>query len=93
MHILVIVRFVCVLYLIKHSFAYLQGLNRIAAVALLYLNESDAFWLLVAVVEHLQPPDYYSQTLAGALADQKVLLYYKSNLYIYLFINRYYKIW
>lgn len=52
----------------------LQGLNRIAAVALLYLSEADAFWLLVAVVEVLQPEDYYSQTLLGALIDQKVFV-------------------
>ncbi|ETN70997.1 TBC domain protein [Necator americanus] len=35
---------------------YCQGLNRIAAVALLYLDEEDAFWFLIAFTE-LQPPE------------------------------------
>uniref|UniRef100_A0A0N5AFP2 Rab-GAP TBC domain-containing protein n=1 Tax=Syphacia muris TaxID=451379 RepID=A0A0N5AFP2_9BILA len=52
---------------------YCQGLNRLAAIALLFLDEADAFWFLVACVEHLQPVDYYTPTLIGAVADQKVL--------------------
>uniref|UniRef100_A0A158P800 Rab-GAP TBC domain-containing protein n=1 Tax=Angiostrongylus cantonensis TaxID=6313 RepID=A0A158P800_ANGCA len=51
---------------------YCQGLNRIAAVALLYLEEEDAFWFLIAFTE-LQPSDYYASNLIGAVADQKVL--------------------
>ncbi len=53
---------------------YCQGLNRLAAIGLLYLQELDAFWFLVACVEHLQPVDYYTPTLAGAVVDQKVVL-------------------
>lgn len=52
---------------------YCQGLNRLAAVALLYLKEEDAFWFLVAVIEYLQPNDYYSTTF-DAIVDQHVLL-------------------
>lgn len=52
---------------------YCQGLNRLAAIALLYLDEQDAFWFLVACVEHLQPEGYYTSSLIGAVADQKVL--------------------
>ncbi|EPB75468.1 TBC domain protein [Ancylostoma ceylanicum] len=51
---------------------YCQGLNRIAAVALLYLDEEDAFWFLIAFTE-LQPPGYYASNLIGAVADQKAL--------------------
>ncbi|VDL63586.1 unnamed protein product [Nippostrongylus brasiliensis] len=51
---------------------YCQGLNRIAAVALLYLDEEDAFWFLVTFTE-LQPPNYYASNLIGAVADQKKL--------------------
>ncbi|KAK6025359.1 TBC domain protein, partial [Ostertagia ostertagi] len=51
---------------------YCQGLNRIAAVALLYLDEEDAFWFLITFTE-LQPPNYYASNLIGAVADQKVL--------------------
>lgn len=53
--------------------SYCQGLNRLAAIALLYLDEQDAFWFLVACVEHLQPEGYYTSSLIGAVADQKVL--------------------
>uniref|UniRef100_A0A915E0A3 Rab-GAP TBC domain-containing protein n=1 Tax=Ditylenchus dipsaci TaxID=166011 RepID=A0A915E0A3_9BILA len=53
---------------------YCQGLNRLAAIGLLYLQEADAFWFLVSCVEYLQPPDYYTPSLVGAVVDQKVLL-------------------
>ncbi|XP_077978316.1 TBC1 domain family member 2B-like isoform X2 [Glandiceps talaboti] len=51
---------------------YCQGLNRIAAIALLFLSEEDAFWCLTAIVEHIQPKDYYSKTLIGSQTDQRV---------------------
>ncbi|XP_066926047.1 TBC1 domain family member 2B-like isoform X1 [Clytia hemisphaerica] len=51
---------------------YCQGLNRLGAIALLYLDEETAFWCLVAITEHLMPIDYYSRTLLGAQIDQKV---------------------
>ena len=49
---------------------YCQGLNRLAAIALLFLEEEDAFWCLVTVVNHLLPPDYYNKTLLGSQTDQ-----------------------
>ncbi|KAK3800100.1 hypothetical protein RRG08_015066 [Elysia crispata] len=52
---------------------YCQGINRIAAIALLFLTEEDAFWCLVAIIDHLMPDDYFTATLAGAQADQRVL--------------------
>lgn len=52
---------------------YCQGLNRLAAVALLFLNEEDAFWCLVAIVEYLLPQDYYSSSMVAAQTDQRVL--------------------
>ncbi|XP_070566750.1 TBC1 domain family member 2B-like [Ptychodera flava] len=51
---------------------YCQGLNRVAAIALLFLSEEDAFWCLVAIVEHIMPKDYYSKTLIGSQTDQRV---------------------
>ncbi|KAL7858402.1 hypothetical protein AOLI_G00185040 [Acnodon oligacanthus] len=52
---------------------YCQGLNRLAALALLVLqNEEDAFWCLVAIVQFLMPQDYYTKTLLGSQADQRV---------------------
>ncbi|KAL1469317.1 hypothetical protein MTO96_005016 [Rhipicephalus appendiculatus] len=44
---------------------YCQGLNRLAAIALLFMSEEDAFWCLVAVVEYIMPRDYYSPHSGG----------------------------
>uniref|UniRef100_A0A8C5UVN9 TBC1 domain family member 2B n=1 Tax=Microcebus murinus TaxID=30608 RepID=A0A8C5UVN9_MICMU len=52
---------------------YCQGLNRLVAVALLYLEQEDAFWCLVAIVEVFMPRDYYTKTLLGSQVDQRVL--------------------
>lgn len=52
---------------------YCQGLNRLAAIALLFLEEEDAFWCMVAIVHYLLPQDYYSRTLIGSQTDQRVL--------------------
>nr|XP_060611667.1 TBC1 domain family member 2B [Anolis sagrei ordinatus] len=51
---------------------YCQGLNRLAAIALLYLEEEDAFWCLVTIVEVFMPRDYYTKTLLGSQVDQRV---------------------
>jgi len=47
-----------------------QGLNRLVAITLLFVSEEEAFWMLVAIVEHIMPNDYYSRTLIAAQADQ-----------------------
>ena len=49
-----------------------QGFNRIAAIALLFLNEEDAFWLLVYIVDVVMPVNYYTKQLIGAQVDQAV---------------------
>uniref|UniRef100_A0A915B8Z9 TBC1 domain family member 2B n=3 Tax=Parascaris univalens TaxID=6257 RepID=A0A915B8Z9_PARUN len=66
-------RVLCAYRFHNKAVGYCQGLNRLAAVALLFLDESDAFWFLVSCVEHLQPRDYYTPSLICAVADQKVL--------------------
>ena len=45
-------------------------MNRLVAILLLFLNEEDAFWGLVAIVESLMPAQYYDRTLIAAHADQ-----------------------
>ncbi|KAK3612580.1 hypothetical protein CHS0354_042080 [Potamilus streckersoni] len=55
------------------NIGYCQGLNRLAAIALLFLSEEDAFWCIVAIVERILPQDYYSHTMIAAQADQRVL--------------------
>ncbi|EDV28245.1 uncharacterized protein TRIADDRAFT_20607 [Trichoplax adhaerens] len=52
---------------------YCQGTGMVAASFLLFLEEEDAFWLLATVMEDLMPSSYYSSTLIGVQADQRVL--------------------
>ncbi|XP_050313746.1 small G protein signaling modulator 3 homolog isoform X2 [Anthonomus grandis grandis] len=52
---------------------YCQGLGVIAASLLLFMEEENAFWIMVTIVEDLLPASYYSSTLLGIQADQKVL--------------------
>ncbi|XP_010612692.1 TBC1 domain family member 2A isoform X2 [Fukomys damarensis] len=56
------------------TIGYCQGLNRLAAIALLVLKEEEsAFWCLVAIVESIMPAEYYSKTLIASQVDQRVL--------------------
>lgn len=52
---------------------YCQGTGVIAASLLLYLEEEDAFWMMATIVEDLLPASYYSSTLLGIQADQRVM--------------------
>ena len=45
---------------------YCQGLNMLAAAGVLVLPEEMVFWMLVAVVEHILPPGYYSLDMVGS---------------------------
>ncbi|XP_060709624.1 TBC1 domain family member 2B [Hemiscyllium ocellatum] len=51
---------------------YCQGLNRLAGIALLYLEQEEAFWCLVAITECFMTPDYYTKNLIGSQVDQRV---------------------
>lgn len=51
----------------------------IAALLLLLIEEEDAFWLMATIVEDILPASYYSSTLIGIQADQKVLMSLISN--------------
>jgi hypothetical protein len=52
---------------------YCQGINRLVAISLLYMEEEDAFWCLLAIIEVLMPVEYYSNTLLASQVDQRVL--------------------
>ncbi|XP_065365739.1 small G protein signaling modulator 3 homolog [Calliphora vicina] len=52
---------------------YCQGTGVIAACLLLFMEEENAFWMMATVVEDLLPASYYSSTLLGIQADQRVM--------------------
>jgi len=52
---------------------YCQGSGVIIASLLLILEEEDCFWMMATIVEDLLPASYYSSTLLGIQADQRVI--------------------
>lgn len=50
---------------------YCQGMNFIVGNLLKYLTEEEAFWVFVAINEHLLPIDYYADMM-GILVEKKV---------------------
>lgn len=52
---------------------YCQGTGMIAGSLLLFMEEEDAFWMMCTIIEDLLPASYYSSTLIGVQADQRVL--------------------
>lgn len=63
---------------------YSQGMGMIAASLLLLLEEEDAFWIMVTIVEDLLPASYYSSTLIGRkyeINERKCVLIIYSQVY------------
>ncbi|VDN97988.1 unnamed protein product [Rodentolepis nana] len=52
---------------------YCQGMNFIVGNASLFLDKETTFWLLVLIVEHIFPPNYFNEGLIAAQADQIIL--------------------
>uniref|UniRef100_UPI00358E8A98 small G protein signaling modulator 3 isoform X2 n=1 Tax=Myxine glutinosa TaxID=7769 RepID=UPI00358E8A98 len=52
---------------------YCQGTGMVVANLLLFLEEEEAFWTMCALIEDLVPVAYFSGTLLGVQADQRVL--------------------
>lgn len=55
-------------------FCFLQGMNKLAAFALLTLEEEQAFWAMAAVVEDIMRFEYYRFPLIGSRIDQHIFL-------------------
>ena len=67
---------------ILHTFAihnpnigYCQSMNFVVGFLLLHMNEEDAFWMLLTIIETILPHDYFTNNIAGAYADQHVFLH------------------
>lgn len=57
----------CCLYHTAPQLLWVSLLHRLAAIALLVLeDEESAFWCLVAIVETILPAEYYSKTLTAS---------------------------
>lgn len=53
------------------AIGYCQSMNFLAAVLLHHMEEEEAFWVLVAMVEELTP-HYHTRSMSGSRADQRV---------------------
>lgn len=45
----------------------------VTASLLLVCTEEDAFWMMCSLIESFLPPNYYSHSLLGVRADEKVV--------------------
>jgi len=74
---------ICYYYRNPQAVGYCQGMNLVAAGLLSVMDEADAFWSLVCVIE--SRIGYYTKSMAGLLVDQCVLeslfSYYLPDLY------------
>jgi TBC1 domain family member 2A len=63
----------CVYTKNKCGFVGLQGLNYVAALLLLVINEEeDAFWMLSVLLENVLVSDCYTDNLSGCHVEQRV---------------------
>ena len=56
----------------NRSVGYCQSMNYVVAHLLMFLEESDAFWVLASVVENILT-GYYSSNMAGVQTDLKIM--------------------
>lgn len=57
---------------------YCQSLNFLCGTMILLLSEEDSFYLLITMVEHLLPSDYYTPSMIGTS------LYTSTMVFIYM---------
>ncbi|ELR14392.1 TBC domain containing protein [Acanthamoeba castellanii str. Neff] len=51
---------------------YCQSMNFICALLLLFMEEEDAFWMLMTLIEYLLPSDFYGSTMEGIIIYTQV---------------------
>uniref|UniRef100_A0AC34FM49 RUN and TBC1 domain-containing protein 3 n=1 Tax=Panagrolaimus sp. ES5 TaxID=591445 RepID=A0AC34FM49_9BILA len=52
---------------------YCQGMGVVATTLLLVCGEEQTFWTMCALIEDILPPSFYSHSLLGVQADEKVV--------------------
>ncbi|CAI2171299.1 1875_t:CDS:2 [Funneliformis geosporum] len=56
------------------NIGYCQSLNYVAGILLLFMEEEQAFWMLVTIIHDYLPENMYDVTMEGANVDQAVLM-------------------
>ncbi|TMS37025.1 hypothetical protein L596_004051 [Steinernema carpocapsae] len=51
---------------------YCQGMGVIVATLLLVCSEENSFWIMCTLIEDILPPNYFSHSLLGLQADERV---------------------
>ncbi|KAL0212251.1 hypothetical protein RCL1_005877 [Eukaryota sp. TZLM3-RCL] len=66
---------------------YVQSLNYLVGMLLLIMDEEEAFWVLVSIIDDYLPREYFSKNLLAVMTDQRVLCSLCENLIGSRFIN------
>lgn len=53
-------------------FDLFQGMGVIVGTMLLFMEEEDVFWLMMTIIEDILPASFFSHSLLGVQADQRV---------------------
>lgn len=56
----------------------------VAASLLLVCSEEDTFWIMCSLTEDILPANYYSHSLLGVRADERIVNHLMQVLFIYL---------
>ncbi|CAG8623028.1 4758_t:CDS:2 [Funneliformis caledonium] len=60
--------------LFSPNIGYCQSLNYVVGILLLFMDEEQAFWMLVTIIHDYLPENMYDVTMEGANVDQAVLM-------------------
>jgi len=52
---------------------YCQGMGIVVASLILVCSEESTFWIMNSLIENILPPNFYSHSLLGLRADEKII--------------------
>lgn len=73
-------RLLCAFSVHNPDIGYCQSINFLAGFLLLLLSEEQSFWVLDCLINEILPQNYYTNSLIGVHADQRVLAHLISEL-------------